>query len=216
MAQAGEDDLYEFLWLDPDKSVYVLQNKIYPKNKTFYLDLGYVTSMTSTFQDSFGGQLKFGYYFSEEWAIEGNYLQYTNTDNASYDNVKSLNGQVPFVRRPLSSTTINLIWTPFYGKINTFNQIYYFDVSFGVGTGQYTAESNLDTVIEENSKDSYSTETYTPVALKTNMKFHINKNMHVGIEFLSTNYKAKTDPQNTKKEAWKRNNDLIFSFGVSF
>ncbi len=36
---AGEKDLYDFQWLDPDKSVYVLQNKIYPKNKTFYVDI---------------------------------------------------------------------------------------------------------------------------------------------------------------------------------
>ena len=31
---AGEKSLYDFLWLDPDKKVYVLQNKIYKKEHT--------------------------------------------------------------------------------------------------------------------------------------------------------------------------------------
>ena len=30
---ASEKDLYNFLWLDPDKKVYVLQNKIHKKSK---------------------------------------------------------------------------------------------------------------------------------------------------------------------------------------
>lgn len=212
---AGEGDLYDFLWLDPDKSVYVLQNKIYPKDKSLYLDIGYTTSLTQKFQDSVGAQLKFGYFFHEEWAIEAMIMQYSNTNNSAYDSIRKVNETVPFVLRPLSSRSIFLIWSPFYGKINTFNQIYYFDWSFGLGTGQYRMESNLDTV-EQNIPDRYSDETYTPVQVKSTLKFHINKHMHLGVEFLSTNFKAATDPTNKSKKDWKRNNDLIFSLGVSF
>lgn len=213
---AGENDLYDFLWLDPDKSVYVLQNKIYPKDKSFYLDLGYATSLTSTFQDTQGTQLKFGYFFHEEWAVEGMLMQYSNNDNANFDNVKSVNGQIPFVRRPISSQSVFLIYSPFYGKINTFNKIFYFDWSFGLGTGAYRLESNLDTVISDNAANRYTSETVTPVQLKTTLKFHLNKNMHLGVEFLSTNFEVQTDPKNPGKKGWKRNNDLIFSLGVSF
>ena len=86
-AFAGEKDLYDFLWLDPDKSVYVLQNKIYEKDKSIYLDLGFGSSLTSTFQDTYTGQIKLGYYFHEEWAVEFNYMQYSNQDNAAFENV---------------------------------------------------------------------------------------------------------------------------------
>ena len=213
---AGENDLYDFLWLDPDKSVYVLQNKIYPKDKSLYLDLGYATSLTSTFQDTVGTQLKFGYFFKEEWAIEAMLMQYSNNDNSNFDNVKGLNGKIPFVRRPISSQSIFLIYSPFYGKINTFNKIFYFDWSFGIGTGSYRMESNLDTVVVNNAANRYASETYTPIQLKTSLKFHLNKNMHLGVEFLSTNFEAQTDPQDTSIKKWKRNNDLIFSLGVSF
>ena len=212
---AGEEDLYDFLWLDPDKSVYVLQNKIYPKDKTFYIDLGYLgLNLTSTFQDTQGAQLKAGYFFKEEWAFEINYLKYTNSDNAALSGVENVAAVTPFVRRPLSSTSIFLIWSPFYGKINTFNKIYYFDWSFGVGTGVYQMESNLKTA-ELKDENRFDAETYTPLQLKTTLKFHINKSLHLGVEFLNTNIQSNT-PSNPNSKSWDLNNDVIFSIGASF
>ncbi len=215
-AYAGEKDLYDFLWLDPDKSVYVLQNKIYPKNKTYYADIGFVTSVTANFQSTNGAQFKFGYYWAEEWAVEFNFIQYGNENNAAFENVKIINEAEPFVRRPLRSTSVFAIWSPFYGKINTFNKIYYFDWSFGVGTGQYTMESSLDGNINNPlEKNQYDQENYIPVQLKTNLKFHINRNLHLGVELLNTNYQAGT-PKNPSAKKWSYNNDVILSIGVSF
>lgn len=216
MVSAGEGDLYDFLWLDPDKSVYVLQNKIYPKNKSFYADIGYVSNLTSNFQDTAGAQFKAGYYFTEEWAVEFDYMQYQNSDNTAFDSVGVINGAEPFVRRPLSNASVFIIWSPFYGKINTFNEIYYFDWSFGAGTGQYNMESSLQSNIDSpNDPNSYERETFTPIQLKTNLKFHINQHIHLGLEFLNTNYQAST-PKNPGTDKWQQNNDLVFSIGVSF
>ena len=212
---SGEKDLYEFLWLDPDKSVFVLQNKVHPKNKTLYLDIGYLSNTTSNFQDTNGVQVKAGYFFTEDFGIEANFLQYSNTNNTAYESIKVSTSLVPFIRRPLSSNSLFLVWSPFYGKINTFNKIYYFDWGFGVGTGVYTMESNRDTAGLSNVKDVFKTETFTPLQLKTNVKFHINKRLHVGIEFLNTNYQADT-PKNKGAKNWTQNNDLIFTLGVSF
>src|SRR5665648_1174878 len=58
---AGEESLYDFLWLDPDKKVYVLQNKLYKKEHSLYFDVGYLTNYTSKFQDTAGYALKGGY-----------------------------------------------------------------------------------------------------------------------------------------------------------
>ena len=33
LAYAGEENVYDFLWLDPDKKVYVLQNREFKKKK---------------------------------------------------------------------------------------------------------------------------------------------------------------------------------------
>lgn len=211
---AGERDLYDFLWLDPDKSVFVLQNKLYPKDGSLYFELGYLSNITSDFQDTSGGQLKLGYHFAEEWALELNYITYANSDNTALDSVAAVNEAVPFIRKPISSASVFLIWSPFYGKINTFNQIYYFDWSFGVGTGAYKMESNLETA-ELTDEDRYDTESYTPIQFKTSLKFHINKNLHLSIDFLNTNYQANT-PSKPNSDSWNQNNDLIFNIGASF
>ena len=213
---AGEKDLYEFLWLDPDKSVYVLQNKVHEKDKSFYVDLGYAANQTSNFQDTAGAQLRAGYFFKEEWAVEFQYMQWTNSDNTAFESVGAVNGAEPFVVRPVSSASVFLVWSPFYGKINTFNEIYYFDWSFGVGTGQFNIESSLDSNVENpNDPNVYKDETLVPVQLKTNVKFHINKRVHLGVEFLNTNFQT-ASPSSPNTEKWRQNNDLIFSLGGSF
>jgi outer membrane beta-barrel protein len=211
---AGEEDLYDFLWLDPDKSVYVLQNKLHPKDNSFYVDLGYMMNMTSTFQETNGAQIKLGYFLNEDWAIEFSHLKYSNADNSTLKSVESVAGLAPFIRRPLSSSTIFAVWSPFYGKINTFNQIYYFDWSFGVGTGAYKMESNLETA-ELKTENRFEDENYTPIQLKTTFKFHINKSLNIGLELLNTNFEAGT-PKNPKSKSWDQNNELIFSIGASF
>jgi outer membrane beta-barrel protein len=211
---AGEKDLYDFLWLDPDKSVFVLQNKVHPKVNSIYLDIGYVTSTSSTFQDTTGGQLQFGYFFTEQFAIEANYITYSNVNNSAHDGVQIVAGLAPFVRRPISSASLFLIYSPFYGKINTFNRIFYFDWAFGIGSGQYKMESNIDTA-ESKTENTFKTENYTPIQLKTNFKVHINKSLHIGVEYLNTNFQAGT-PKDKGASKWTQSNDLIISVGVSF
>jgi outer membrane beta-barrel protein len=213
--QAGENDLYDFLWLDPDKSVYVLQNKIYPKDHTFYVDLGYISGQSNAFQDTTGAQLKAGYYFKEEWAVELGYGTYSHLNNSTYESLKVINGAEPFSRKANRLTTAYLVWSPFYGKINTFNKIFYFDWSFGVGVGQLEAESNLDSVTDPLKPNTYKAESYNPAMFKTNLKFHLNRRVHLGLEFQNANFQAGS-PKSPSKKEWRQLNDLIFSIGVSF
>ena len=126
----GEKDKYNYLWLDPDKSVYVLQNKEFEAKNTFYTDLGYIRGISPKFQDVKGFKLDFGYHLNEEWSLELFYNNYSNSDNQTYKNVQIINGGEPFVRRINSTYGAMAVWSPFYGKINTFNKIYYFDWSF--------------------------------------------------------------------------------------
>ncbi len=213
--QAGEKDLYDFLWLDPDKKVYVLQNKIYPKDKSFYLDLGYISNISSNFEDVNGASFRAGYYFHEEWAVEFQHNKYSSKTNSTYESVKIVNDAEPFIRRPLDITSLFIVWSPFYGKINTFNKIYYFDWSFGLGYGQMNAESNLDSVRNPGSPNTFDTETYNPIQLKTNLKFHINRNFHIGAEVLNTNFQAGS-PKFPDRKEWKQHNDFVLTLGVSF
>lgn len=212
---AGEESLYDFLWLDPDKKVYVLQNKLYKKEHSFYGDLGYISNFTSKFQDTNGFALKGGYYFHEEWGIELFYQQYANSNNDDFRNVRLINEAVPFIRRPKETYGAAVIWSPFYGKINTFNKIFYFDWSFGAGIAQVKTESNIKTVRIDDAPNKYETEIYSGAILKTNLKFHINENVHLGLEYMNTYYMA-PGPKDPKSDKLRTNTDLIFSIGFSY
>lgn len=213
--KAGEESLYDFLWLDPDKKVYVLQNKLYKKEKSFYFDLGYISNMTSKFQDTNGFSLNAGYYFHEEWGVELSYMQYSNINNDDYRNVRLINEVEPFIRRMQSSYSAVAIWSPFYGKINTFNNIFYFDWSFGAGLAQVNTDSNINSVRIQNAPNKFDQKSYTGAILKTKVKFHLRENVHLGLEYMNTYYNA-PGPQDPKSEKLRTNTDVILSIGFSY
>jgi outer membrane beta-barrel protein len=214
-AKAGEESLYDFLWLDPDKSVYVLQNKKHKKEHKLYLDLGYLANFTSKFQDTHGTGVRGGFYIHEEWGLEIFYNSYTNSNNDDYRNVRLINTAEPFIRRLNSSYGAMIIWSPFYGKINTFNQILYFDWSFGAGVAQINAESNLKNVRNPTQDSRFEKEKYSGAVLKTGMKFHMRENIHVGVEYMNTYYKA-PGPKNPKADSLRTNTDIMLSVGFSY
>jgi outer membrane beta-barrel protein len=212
---AGEKSLYDFLWLDPDKKVYVLQNKLYKKDHTFYGDVGFLTNFTSKFQSTNGYQIKAGYYFHEEWGVEMTLNNYSNSNNDEFRNIQVVNAQEPFIRRLNSTYGLLGIWSPFYGKINTFNQIFYFDWSFGAGLMKIDAESNLQSIRIGNMKTTFKKESYTGAVLKTNLKFHLRENVHLGVEYMNTYYKA-AGPRNPEQDKLRTNTDIILSIGFSY
>lgn len=211
---AGEKSLYDFLWLDPDKKVYVLQNKLYKKEHTFYLDAGYVSNFTSKFQDTSGFTGRAGYYLREEWAIEGFYNGYSNKNNDDYRNIRLVNEQEPFIRKLQSSYGANIVWSPFYGKVNTFNQIFYFDWSFAAGYANVNARSNRQSIADGHKKTTFKSEQYHGTVLKTNIKFHLTEHWHVSAEYMNTYYFARGPRSATPK--LRTNTDVIFMLGYSF
>lgn len=217
-AYSGEESLYDFLWLDPDKKVYVLQNKLFKKEHKFYADLGYLSNFTSTFQSTDGLSVKTGFYIHEEWGLELFYNNYRNSNNDNWSNVRQINGADPFVRRFNQSYGAMVIWSPFYGKINTFNKIFYFDWSFGAGFAKIDAESNRKTVDDSSLKSSYESEKINAAVWKTKVKFHLKENIHLGVEWMQHHYKGVGPDKNGRSgaEALKTNQDLIISVGFSF
>ncbi len=213
--RAGEENVYDFLWLDPDKAVYVLQNKVHKKEGRFYGDVGYLTSVSGAFQDTRGVAVKAGYFLHEEWGVEALYLGYQSNKNDNYRNVQAVNGSVPFVRRPTSTLGAGVVWSPFYGKINTFNSIVYFDWSFGAGYARVRTQSNLKTAADSMAQDVYESETHNGAYLKTAVKFHLNQNWHVGVEWIGTQYRA-PGPKNPGQDKFRSQNDLVLQVGWSY
>jgi outer membrane beta-barrel protein len=215
---ATEKDLYDFLWLDPDKKVYVLQNKVHKKEHSIYASLGAGMGLSSTYQDTTLVHGNAGFYLNEEWAIEAMYTSYSNKDNEAFENLKKLNGSIPFTRRTTSNYGVLAKWSPFYGKINTFNKIFYFDWSFGLGLGKLNTESNAATVGNPAKANNFSSESYTTVIGKTELTVHATKNIHLSLGLIMNNFKAPGPTINNKAPSEKlRNNlDTVLSIGYSF
>lgn len=214
---AAEKDLYDFLWLDPDKKVYVLQNKVHKKEHTVYANFGVGLGLSSNFQDTTMIHGNAGYYLNEEWAIEGLYTSYTNKDNEAYQNLYNLNSSFPFIRRTKSNYGAIIKWSPFYGKINTFNKIFYFDWAFGLGVGKLNTESNAASVNNRSTVNSYSNESYSSVIGKTEISLHATKHFQINLGLIMNTYKAPGPIINGQAKDKLRNNfDSILSVGFSF
>jgi outer membrane beta-barrel protein len=210
--QAAEDSLYDFHWLDPDKAVYVLQNKVHKKEGTFFIDLAYVANQTATFQDTSGILLTPGYFWHEEWGVELLYLKYQNQNNSAFRNVRVVNSSVPYVRRHDQTIGLGVVWSPFYGKVNAFNEIYYFDWSISGGVAQITTEQNLNSAVN-NLAIAYDTETDVGLYLKSQIKFHLSEAWHLGVGYLGSFYRA--PGARGSGDNLEINSDFLFQVGWS-
>ncbi len=179
---ASEDSLYDFLWLDPDKSVYVLQNKLYKKTNSFYLEIDGGLAFGDEFLNTHNVNLKLGYYLNEEWGIELFGSKYFNSFASNKEQVKNVAGVYPFLRRPQMAYGATVQWTPFYGKINTFNKIFYFDWGFGLGAAFLDTDSNLKVAGVTGLAERFDDESQVSFVYKTDFRFHINRNWHLTAE----------------------------------
>ncbi len=216
---ADESDLYDFLWLDPDKKVYVLQNKLFKKKNSFFVDVSLLQGISSSFQNVMGFQGRVGYFFAEEWGVELLYNGYSNSNNVDYDNVRAANPSEPiepFIRRFNSSIGALVTWAPIYGKMNIYNKIFYFDWSFSGGLGSIDAESNKNTVTLTNVPNRYDAESFGALLLRTDMRFYFTELLHLGIGVQVTSFSAVTDPYKADEKNMTRMTDIIYSVGVSF
>jgi outer membrane beta-barrel protein len=212
---AGENDLYDFMWLDPDKKVFVLQNKVHVKSKKIITHLGAIKNYSSNFQDSYGFHFDIGYFFNEEWGIEFLYQNYQNSKNDDYKNVRQISGLEPFVRTFNQQLGINFVWSPFYGKINTFNKIFYFDWKFATGFSSISADSNLESVRNPESENRMKKESLNGVMLKTGISLYFDEKWSLGIDYMNTSYRAKT-PSSEDEVKLKNKSDVVLKLGFSF
>jgi len=227
---AGQKDIYNFKWLDQSKKVYVLQDKIHENKGRVYLNVGYGSSELSKFNSTTNLHGNLGVYMGEEWALEGFFSNYTNKNNDAYEainvQIKEQTGRdvFPHVVKIKQMYGLNLMYSPFYGKINTFNKIFYLDWSFGIGGAMSKYEHNTELI--QAALGTFSTDTYEDGSaisglLKTQLRWHLNKTFKVNLDFV--NYFTKLpDLENlggsffNEKEKFIRSYDIMISAGLMF
>ena len=185
---ADETNLYEFEWLDKDKKIYVLQNRLYNKVSRFHLSVLGGMDTSSKFVDSYYGSIKGGYFFTETWGIE---FGHTIGEGKTNTTAKSVVEQAatPFYRKVVSMTHVNVIWSPFYGKFNTFDQIYYLDWYIGLGVAAITDKSNRNQFADIDNT-SLTTESHTGGIWNTGFLFYLSNAWSLRLEFQGLHYKS--------------------------
>lgn len=136
--QETEDRLFQ--WLDPDKKVYVLQNRKYQKTKEFFFSLLGGLGLSQPYTSSVQLEPRVSFYLSEEFGFEVFYAWIDHRRNSTYESLEATSPNVLPVIRTLSRTYgAGVHWVPWYAKIHVFGSIFYFDWYFGTGVGRLEA-----------------------------------------------------------------------------
>jgi outer membrane beta-barrel protein len=184
----SDDSLYNFEWLDQDKEIYVLQNRKFRKDGRISLSLLGSINLSDKFIDSYGGGLRFGYYFTEDWGFE---LGYTKKSGSENDIAKAIIEQsaVPYYRKIDQTLSLYLMWVPFYGKFNTFNLVYYLDWFVGLGFSSVTDLNNKNR-FQVSDDTTLTSETHSAISWQTGFMFYLNTYLSLRLEMLGTHYEA--------------------------
>lgn len=217
---AAESDTYNFSWLDPDKEVYVLQNRRYRKANHLHVYGGVSKNMSAPFVSSTSFQGRMGYYFMEEYGFEVMYSKSSGKENdtASLLRNKGGSGSIPFRRIVESVYGGMFLWSPFYSKINTFNQIIYYDWIFGAGVGK-VKESNNAAEFEKGAAGSGlpdTVEEHSAVLWNIGIKIFLGANVSARVDITGTHYQALPPVTGGTEKLWNDNFELGFMLGYNF
>lgn len=213
---ASEKDIYQFSWLDPDKEVFVLQNRKFRKAGHLHVNLGGGLTTSGAFVDSTALQGRLGYFLNEDFGFEGIYSKNSGKENATAQGVRSSGGgtgSTPFRRIVDNYMGAMALWSPFYSKINTFNTIVYMDWIFGVGFGQLK-ETNNKLDIQNGYSSAATSETHSGLIWEAGMMFYLSQNINSRIDLTAFHYSAANIK--TAGSSYKSNFDATVSLGYSF
>jgi outer membrane beta-barrel protein len=221
-ASSAEDSVYDFEWMDKDKEVYVLQNRKFRKSGRINIALLLGNNLSNKFVDQYVGTLKGGFFFHEDWGIELGYAKAFNQNENNTAKGVLEQGAVPFYRRVDDYKTASVIWSPFYGKFNTFNYIHYVDWYFSAGLASVATSNNKNMFLVTPNR-TLSKETHTGGTWSTGIIFHLSQMFSIrleftGVHFQADRYRESTDDPNKTftTKAWTHNYDLNLGLNLQF
>lgn len=215
---AGESSIYNFSWLDPDKKIFVLQNRKFRKDGRFFFHGGLGMETSGAFTESLNVQGRFNYFFHEEWGLELLYSKNDGEENSAAKTVRlnaNLTGSIPFRRITDDYSTLMAIWSPFYAKMNTFDQIIYMDIMFGLGLTKLNETNNRNELLNINGRAPIN-EKHTGYSWQISILTFLTTSFDVRVDLTGTHYKAQkalvTSTDGDKE--WYDNIDATISVGI--
>jgi outer membrane beta-barrel protein len=207
------DSDYNFNWLDPEKKIYVLQNRRYTKANRIMLSLLAGPGSGNAYRTVFNVEPRLSYYISEAFGFEIFYTSTSNSPNGNFTSLQNTNKTlIPFIREFNHEEGAMMEWIPWYAKINVFNSILYFDWYFNLGLGSISSQNFTQT--NTNAPVVANPETLTGIYWGTGHLYHLNQNWTVRLDVTSAIYHAANDPQGDK--TWYSNYNFEIGLGYRF
>jgi outer membrane beta-barrel protein len=188
-ASTDTDEEYNFSWLDPDKKIYVLQNRKYRKASKPAVFLSGGINLTNPYKTETLVLPRVSYWFLEQAGIEIFYAKSFSKDNDQLTALRNISASaLPFVREHRSYYGAVFSWVPWYAKLNFFNKILYLDWAINLGLG--SVETAFDQNNKANLPPNYKIENLTAVFFGTSQNYFLNKNFSVRLDLIGMTYKA--------------------------
>jgi outer membrane beta-barrel protein len=219
ISYADEKSIYEFEWMDQDKQIYVLQNRLFEKNQSLMLSLLGSRTMSNKFVDTYYGVLKVGYYFNEDWGLEvvGGFGD--GSENTTANNVR-IQAAVPFYRQIDHYFGALINWAPLYGKFNAFDKIFYLDWYFGLGLTSVSTSDNRNE-FEVATDRSMTKDSHMGAIWQTGFLFNLSESWMIRFEFQGIHFQADLISEDTgnnrqNKKTFFHHYDLNLGVAVKF
>jgi len=207
----SSDDEYSFSWLDPEKKIYVLQNRKYNKAGHPILSLMGGTGFSNPFRITYNLDPRVSFFFAEDWGFEVFYTLTSNTPNNTYVALQQSGTTIfPVVREINAQYGALLTWSPWYAKINVFNKILYFDWYFNAGMGSVNA--NLSIQSNVSTPPTLTAQNLFGIYAGTGQMFHLSQDWLVRLDFTDAIYYAPIGGT-TGVNAWYSNINLGLGLG---
>jgi outer membrane beta-barrel protein len=130
-------------WAAKDTDFSVVQNRTFPKEKRFFLNLSGGTLINDPFTTGKVTRIGVGYFLSERWGLEIAEETIEASDNKATQNFKQ-NSLYPNYNKLKSYQSASVTWVPFYAKMSFLDRkILYFDMQLSVGVGKRGYQSFL-------------------------------------------------------------------------
>jgi outer membrane beta-barrel protein len=216
-ADTSQDE-YDFSWLDPDKKIYVVQNRKYTKKNRLELAFSGGFGIGEAYRSRTTMIPRGFFYLNESWGVSAFAGFNSNSENQDFIALKSVSSVVPAVRDIQNFYGASVVWVPFYGKVNMFNQIFYLDWHLEAGAGQVNSEIDLN--IRSSGSPQIDESAHTSFHWGTGQKFFITRNFAARLDFLALYYTAPTGIDgsltSTKGSATDTYDNYFVTVGLSY
>lgn len=203
--------LVEDYWTPQQKKYSLIQKRYFVKEGRPMLSLSGGMHVNDRYSDGYLGTVSLGYYFSEQWGIEGHYSMSGLSDNNLVEELENLGGGAAFPNHGKTKSYIggSLNYSPIYAKMSLLGfKILYYDLILSAHLGQTTYDQMVETGNVSKSAITFGA--------GITQIFYLNRHWSIRFDFTNRWYNSEVlDYSSGSKVKDRFVNDTLLGIGLS-